>query len=79
MIAFIDQHKGTYAGEPICRLLPTRRSARPQRDEVLRAIIRRIYEEHHRVYGPRKVWKQMGRVGCTRRAAASIASCARWA
>src|SRR5437867_5972760 len=42
---------------------PTRRSARRQRDEVLRAIIRRIYDEHHRVYGPRKIWKQMGREG----------------
>ena len=42
---------------------PTRRSARAQRDDVLRAIIRRIWDEHHRVYGPRKVWKQMGREG----------------
>src|SRR4029453_13155969 len=42
---------------------PTRRSARALRDEVLRAIIRRIYEENQRVYGPRKVWKQMGREG----------------
>ena len=32
-------------------------------DEVLRAIIRRIWDEHHQVYGPRKVWKQMGREG----------------
>ena len=79
MVAFIDQHKGTYGVEPICRMLPiapstyfrrkaeardpTQRSARAQRDEVLRAIIRRIYEENHRVYGPRKVWKQMGREG----------------
>jgi putative transposase len=30
---------------------------------VLRAIIRRIWHEHHDVYGPRKVWKQMGREG----------------
>jgi putative transposase len=36
---------------------------RQQRDAVLRAIIRRIYDENHRVYGPRKVWKQMGREG----------------
>src|SRR5438876_1156144 len=34
-----------------------------ERDQVLRAIIRRIWEENHRVYGPRKVWKQMGREG----------------
>ena len=62
--------------EPICRVLPsapstyfrhkaheadpTRRSARAQRDDELCAIIRRIWTEHHQVYGPRKVWRQMG-------------------
>jgi transposase InsO family protein len=79
MVAFIDDHREHFGVEPICRVLPiapstyfkhkadsrdpARRSARAQRDEVLRAIIRRIYEENHRVYGPRKVWKQMGREG----------------
>jgi transposase InsO family protein len=79
MVTFIDQHRATYGVEPICQVLPiapstyfrwkaeqrdpTRRSVRAQRDEVLRAIIRRIWEDHHRVYGPRKVWKQMGREG----------------
>ena len=79
MVTFIDQHRATYGVEPICQVLPiapstyfrckaeqrdpTRRSARQQRDAVLRAIIRRIYDENHRVYGPRKVWKQMGREG----------------
>jgi putative transposase len=79
MVAFIDDHRERFGVEPICAVLPIapstyfrhkaaqrdpcRRSARAQRDEVLRAIIRRIYEEHHRVYGPRKVWKQMGREG----------------
>ena len=77
MVAFIDDHRKTYGVEPICRVLPIapstyfrhkaaqrdprQRSARAQHDEVLRAIIRRIWEENHRVYGPRKVWKQMGR------------------
>jgi len=79
MVTFIDHHRATYGVEPICEVLPiapstyfrcraeqrdpTRRSARRQRDEVVRAIIRRIYEEHRSVYGPRKVWKQMGREG----------------
>ena len=79
MVAFIDDHRMVYGVEPICRVLPiapstyfrckaeqrdpTRRSARAQRDAVLRAIIRRIWDENHRVYGPRKVWKQMGREG----------------
>ena len=77
MVAFIDAHRKVYGVEPICRGLPiapstyfrrkaeerdpARRSARAISDEVLRAIIRRIWEENHRVYGPRKVWKQMGR------------------
>ena len=79
MVTFIDQHRDAYGVEPICAVLPIapstyfrckaeqrdpmRRSARRQRDEVLRAIIRRIYAEHHSVYGPRKVWRQMGRQG----------------
>jgi putative transposase len=78
-VAFIDQHRHTYGVEPICRVLPiapstyfrhkrlardpTRRSTRAQHDEVLRAIIRRIWTENHQVYGPRKVWRQMGREG----------------
>jgi putative transposase len=77
MVAFINDHREEFGVEPICDVLPiapstyfrhkleqrdpTRRSARAQRDAVLRAIIRRIWMEHHQVYGPRKVWKQMGR------------------
>jgi putative transposase len=79
MVAFIDQHKSTYGVEPICRVLPiapstyvkrkaeerdpTRRSTRAQEDAILRAIIERIWTENHQVYGPRKVWRQMGREG----------------
>jgi putative transposase len=79
MVTFIDDHRKPYGVEPICRVLPiapstyfrckaeqrdpTRRSVRAQRDEVVRAIIRRIWEENHGVYGPRKVWRQMGREG----------------
>ncbi len=77
MIAFIDDHREQFGVEPICGVLaiapstyfrhklaqrdPTRRSARAQHDQVLRAIIRRIWTENRQVYGPRKVWKQMGR------------------
>lgn len=79
MVQFIDDHRTVSGVEPICRGLPIapstyfrhqaehrdprKRSVRAQRDDVLCAIIRRIWEEHHRVYGPRKVWKQMGREG----------------
>ncbi len=77
MVAFIDDHRKTYGVEPICRVLPiapstyfrhkaqqkdsTKCSARAQRDDELRAIIRRVWTDHHQVYGSRKVWKQMGR------------------
>jgi putative transposase len=79
MVAFVDQHRDAYGVESICRQLPiapstyfrrkaqhahpSQRSARAQRDEVLKAIIRRLWTEHHQVYGARKVWKQMGREG----------------
>src|SRR2546427_3450611 len=77
MVGFIDDHRRVYGVESICAVLPiapstyfrhkaqqadaTRRSARAQRDEELRAIFRRIWTEHFQVYGPRKVWRQMGR------------------
>jgi putative transposase len=79
MVAFVDQHRDAYGVESICGLLPiapstyfrrraqdadpSQRSARAQRDDVLKAIIRRLWTEHHQVYGARKVWKQMGREG----------------
>jgi transposase InsO family protein len=77
MVAFIDDHRAEFGVEPIGRQLPIapstyftrkaeerdplRRSPRAQQDAILRAIIQRIWHEHHQVYGPRKVWKQMGR------------------
>src|SRR6266851_1431815 len=79
MVAFIDAHRRVHGGESICTLLPiapstyfrhkaqqtdpTKRSTRAQRDDELRAIICRIWNENHQVYGPRKVWRQMGREG----------------
>jgi putative transposase len=79
MVRFIDDHRQVFGVESICAVVPiapstyfrhkaqqadpSQRSARALRDEVLRAIIRRIWEENHHVYGPRKVWKQMGREG----------------
>jgi putative transposase len=79
MVAFIDQHRATYGVEPICRVVPiapstyfrwkaeqadpAKRSARAIRDEVLKAIIARIWREQDSAYGAHKVWKQMGREG----------------
>ena len=65
MIAFIEDHRPVYGVEPICRVLPiapstyyehaarrrnpARLPARARRDEVLRAEIRRIWEENFQV------------------------------
>jgi transposase InsO family protein len=79
MVSYIDAYREQFGVESICRVLPiapstyhrhrqrqadpTRRSARAQRDDVLRGEIQRVYDEHHQVYGPRKVWKQLQREG----------------
>jgi putative transposase len=79
MIAFIDDHRPVYGVEPICRVLPiapstyrehsarlrspARLPARARRDEVLRTEIRRVWEKNFRVYGVRKVWRQLRREG----------------
>jgi putative transposase len=79
MIAFIDDHRGAYGVEPICRVLPiapstyhahvakradpTRLSARAKRDDGLMPEVQRVFEENFRVYGVRKVWRQLKREG----------------
>ena len=79
MTAFIDEHRDAYGVEPICRVLPIapstyhahaarradpgKRPARAQRDAVLKIEIGRVYDENFRVYGVRKVWRQLGRKG----------------
>ncbi len=72
MTRFIDEHREEYGVEPICRVLPIalstyykrvaqrhdplRKSLRAQRDVALKP-------EVLRVYGVRKVWRQMNREG----------------
>ncbi len=79
MIAFVDDHRGAHGFEPICRVLPiapstyhapvarradpTRLSARAKRDDGLMAEVERVFEENFRVYGVRKVWRQLKREG----------------
>jgi putative transposase len=79
MIAFIDDHRAAYGVEPICKVLPiapstyhahvarridpARLARRAKRDLVLAAEIRRVFEANFRVYGVRKVWRQLGREG----------------
>ena len=79
MVRFIDEHRQHYGVEPICAQLPIapavyyehklrqanpqRLPARAQRDTAVSAEIRRVYEANFRVYGVRKVWRQLGREG----------------
>ncbi len=79
MIAFIDVHREVHGVEPICRVLPiapstyhehvarrrdrARLPARARRDGFLGSEIRRVWEENFRVYGVRKVWRQLRREG----------------
>ena len=79
MIAFIDDHREAHGVEPICKVLPTapstyydhvarRRdpaglSARAKRDMALKVEVRRVFEENFRVYGVRKVRRQLQREG----------------
>ena len=77
MIDFIDQHRGRFGVEPICRMLPIAPStyyahaasranpdllsARAKRDADLVPEVQRVYHENFAVYGVRKVWRQLRR------------------
>jgi putative transposase len=79
MIAFIDDHRGAFGVEPICRVLPiapstyhahaaqrldpVKASARTRRDAAFCVAIRRVFDENFGLYGVRKVWRQLGRDG----------------
>ena len=77
MIEIIDENREEFGVEPICDVIevapatyyehkhqerdPDRRSDRAKRDEVLRPEIQRVFDDNYRVYGVRKVWKQLNR------------------
>ena len=79
MVSFIDQHRRQYGVEPICAQLPIApstyylhkaRAADPSliaprhlRDQTLLAHIQRVWEANFRVYGARKMWRQLNREG----------------
>ena len=79
MTGFIDENRGSYGVEPICKVLPiapstyyeqkarasdpTRLPPRVQLDIVLSDEIERVWKENRRVYGAHKVWKQLNREG----------------
>ncbi len=77
MTSFVDDHRDNYGVEPICAELPIapstyyehkarevnpdRLPARAKRDAELELEVRRVWEENFRVYGARKVWRQLNR------------------
>jgi transposase InsO family protein len=77
MVAFIDQNRSEHGVEPICAQLPiapstyyefkarqaepSRLPARTRRDTELCGDIRRVHDANFRVYGARKVWRQLRR------------------
>jgi len=79
MVTYIDDHKVRFGVEPICAVLPIapstyyanksrhrdpdRRSARAKRDDGLKIEIQRVWDDNFRVYGVRKVWRQLKREG----------------
>lgn len=79
MIGFIDKHRQDYGVEPICRVLPIAPSTyhdhvakrrnpalaapRVQRDIALQVEVDRVFSENFKVYGVRKVWRQLQREG----------------
>jgi len=79
MVRYIDDYRGRFGVEPICKVLPIapstyyeekarerepeRRPPRAKRDERLKVEIQRVFDENFRVYGAPKVWKQLKREG----------------
>jgi transposase InsO family protein len=79
MIAFIDDHRHVFGVEPICKVLPIAPSTyhahvarradpeklprRGKRDAALKVEIRRVFDDNFRLYGVRKVWRQLAREG----------------
>jgi putative transposase len=71
-VRFIDEHRGVFGVEPICRVLAEhgcviapstyyaagqrRPSGRQLRDERLKAEILRVYHDNHKIFGARKIW-----------------------
>ena len=79
MIAFISDHREAHGVEPICKVLPiapstyyadvarrrdpAKLSARARQDAAMKIEVRRVFDENFRVYGVRKVWRQLKRDG----------------
>ena len=75
-MSFIEDHRTNWGVEPICQMLQFAPAtyyaararpvcARKAKDEELKVQIRRVWNEHLRVYGADKVWAQLKREGLT--------------
>jgi putative transposase len=73
---YIDEHRGRFGVEPICRTLDVsasayyrratgERSARQIEDERLLEVIRELHAANYYAYGYRRMWKALGRAGET--------------
>jgi hypothetical protein len=67
-MVFVDRNKAAYGVESICRQIRIAPSnyyeyKRCKRDIKLATEIQRIWESNFRVYGARKVWRQLLREG----------------
>jgi len=79
MPSFIDEQRDAYGVEPICAMLPIAPSThyeqkarqadslrlpeRARRDAALCEEIERVWRQNRRLYGARKVWRQLHREG----------------
>ncbi|EGT8273510.1 IS3 family transposase [Escherichia coli] len=79
LMLLLDKLREQYGVGPLCSELhiapstyyhcqqqrhhPDKRRARAQRDDWLKKEIQRVYDENHKVYGVRKVWRQLLREG----------------
>jgi putative transposase len=79
MTAFIEEHRGTYGVEPMCKILqiapstyydrraiahdPDRASARAKSDAALILKIDAAWDANRKLYGARKIWHVLRRQG----------------
>jgi len=77
MIAFIDDHRGEFGVEPICRVLPIAPSTfyahaaiardpdlasdRAKQDVIDREKIKEAFDDSGKRYGARKIWHELRR------------------
>ena len=79
MINFIDKNREDYGVESICKVIPiapsfyyemksrekdpSKAPARYHSDKKLKSEVKRVWDDNYKVYGVRKVWRQLKREG----------------